>query len=315
VTDGQRTSGDGKADVGTPASVGSGATTPEAPRSRRGLLTGLGAVGAGVTAALVLHERSAAAQIGGALVLGVTNVSDFPTTLQYNGGSGLLGSTTAGIVVDSYGLPGVVGASDVGAGVFGTSATGIGVQGATSNGQSAVAGVDSSGGSGGTGVLGTSTDGTGVSGTSTNGTGVQGVTYSEVASGVAGLDFSGYSTGVTGTSTNGTGVSGTSTNGNGLTGTSTNGTGVYAASTGGVALVVSGPATFSMSGVVTIPPGETFATISVNGVTPTSLVLATVQKLEIGVVLAGAVPSTNSITIYLQRAPTGPLPVAWFVIG
>ena len=82
----------------------------------------------------------------------------------------------------------------------------------------------------------------------------------------------------------------------------------------GAALSVQGMVSFSRSGVATVPAGKVMYNVVVDGLTASSLVLATVQQLEKGVHLAAAVPASGSFTVHLTAAPTTPLDVAWFVI-
>ena len=56
-------------------------------------------------------------------------------------------------------------------------------------------------------------------------------------------------------------------------------------------------------------------TVSKSGVSPSSLVLATLQQVQTSAAVAAAVPGTNSFTITLTAPAKTPLPVAWFVIG
>ena len=135
-----------------------------------------------------------------------------------------------------------------------------------------------------------------MSGYSDNGTGVFGLCLTTGQSGVYGKDTS-------------------SGGGHGLYGSSTNGVGVLADSSSGTALSVQGVVSFSRSGVAVVPAGKVMLTVDVDGLTASSLVLATVQQLEKGVHLAAAVPAAGSFTVHLTGAPTTPLNVAWFVIG
>ena len=87
-----------------------------------------------------------------------------------------------------------------------------------------------------------------------------------------------------------------------------------AESSSGTALSVQGVVSFSRSGVATVPAGKLTLQVDVDGLTTSSLVLATLQQLEKGVRLAAAVPAPGSFTVHLTAAPTTPLNVAWFVI-
>lgn len=252
------------------------------------------------------------------------------------GGHGAYGRSENGTGVQGitlgYGQSGVNGvdsSTDGGIGVYGTSTWGTGVKG-TSVHAAGVIGTSSEVLQ--SGVVGQGTGGAiGVSGSSDTLYGVFGVTQGDAQAAVRGHDqSSGGGNGVSGVSDNGTGVSGlcvtsgqsgvfgkdTSTGGgHGVYGTSTNGVGVLAESSSGTALSVQGVVSFSRSGVATVPAGKATLKVDVDGLTTSSLVLATVQQLEKGVHLAAAVPAAGSFTIYLTAASTNPLNVAWFVIG
>ena len=90
---------------------------------------------------------------------------------------------------------------------------------------------------------------------------------------------------------------------------------MQADSSAGTALVVNGKVTFSTSGTATVPKGQASVTVSQPGVTPTSLVLATLQEAQSGTGAEAAVPGTDSFTITLTIKAKVALPVAWFVIG
>jgi hypothetical protein len=271
-------------------------------QSRRALFAGAAGAGVGAVAATVLAgAQPASAATGDNCLLGESNTESSTTSISTSSGTGLNGTTSdssgagiSGTDASSGGAVGVSGGSANGTGVIGTSTNGIGVLGSTSgNGQPAVDGEDTSSG-GGTGVSGNSTNGTGVFGTSTNGTGMQGSTSGTGQSGVFGVDTSsGGGAGVFGTSTNGTGVQGSTSGtgqsgvvgldassggGTGVRGTSTHGTGVQAASSAGTALAVTGKVTFSRSGTATVAAGKTSVTVTLAGVTKSSMILATIQQ-------------------------------------
>jgi hypothetical protein len=151
-------------------------------------------------------------------------------------------------------------------------------------------------GSGGTGVL------------STGGSGGTGVLGSHLGS--SGIGVHGRTGGV------GSGVYGEATaNGVGVFGDTVNGTGVIARSTTGNALDVRGKATFSRSGVVIVAEGTSSKTVTLTGVTTSSMVLATAQQAKATHVKA-AVPGTGSFIIRLTgKAPVGGLKVAYFVMN
>jgi hypothetical protein len=99
--------------------------------------------------------------------------------------------------------------------------------------------------------------------------------------------------------------------------TSAGGTGVRAvnATSGGTALRVDGKASFSRSGTVAIAAGTASKTISLAGVTTSSMVVATAQQSG-NVFVKAAVPAGGSFKIFLNgNAPGGGLKVAYFVLN
>lgn len=142
------------------------------------------------------------------------------------------------------------------------------------------------------------------------GNGATGLTSNSLASGVYGENLGG-GYGVAGRSNalNGKGVLGeaTATGGIGLLGVASN---------EGAALVVQGKAKFDRSGKLTIPAGASSAVVTLAGVSNASIVLATLQKHAGGFTVESAVPSAGSFRIRLNKpAPSGGLPVGWFVIN
>ncbi len=159
-------------------------------------------------------------------------------------------------------------------------------------------------GEGPTGVLGTSSF-TGVDGETQTGTGVLGN-----SSGVTGIGVEGQNNG------SGSAVYGlAAANGVAVFGDTTNGTAVIARSTNGNALDVRGKATFSRSGLITVGAGSSGKTVTLAGVTKSSLVLATAQQ-DNAVYVRSAVPGNGQFTIHLTGpAPTGGLKVSYFVLN
>jgi hypothetical protein len=158
---------------------------------------------------------------------------------------------------------------------------------------------------GGDGVKGFGDTGNGVMGTGAQ-DGVKGV------GGPTGVGGSGTTYGVYGSSAD-TGVYGTGGS-YGVSGQSATGTGVYA-SGGYAGLEVTGKAIFSTSGRVHVVGGATRKVVSLSGVTPKSMVLATPQQAK-GPAVEAAIPRTNSFTIVLTKpAPAGGVEVAYFVLG
>jgi hypothetical protein len=177
-------------------------------------------------------------------------------------------------------------------------------------------------GNGGTGVFGQG-DSSGVWGESSIGTGVYGnTTASGAQNGVYGHASDSNGSGVYGQNDGtGYGAAGVATNASGGTGLlgdeySASGVGVEADSSGGgTALHVSGKAVFSRSGVVTVAAGKSSLVVTLSGVTPASMVLATSQQNKT-VYVKAAVPGAGSFTIRLTgNAPTGGLKVAYFVLN
>lgn len=308
--------------------------------SRRGVLwkTGLATV-AGAAALTALDERRAEAATGGNFVLGENNsagattelsgtanpvmqvdgsgLNATGTTLVVNGPSGGAGlyvsgastTSTTGLAINGSGTgtaTGVYGGSGSGTGVSGGSSSGTGVNGSSSS---------------GTGVNGSSTSGTGVTGSSTSGVGVNGTSNSNTAvngTSTGGTAVNGTSTsgaGVRGTSHSATGVAGTSVTSNGVSGTSTSGTGVYAKSTTGSALWVTGKVHFSRSGSSSVSAGHWSKSVSVSGMTSSSLVLVTLQSNYSGVYVQSAVPASGKFTVHLGKKAPHTTHFAWFVIN
>jgi hypothetical protein len=210
----------------------------------------------------------------------------------------------------------------------------------TSNGKGSVGvwghgknyGVMGEGFNGGHGVLGLggSSGGAGVVGAAgTGGDGVQG-SGDGSGSGVTGRGGNGGGAGVAGNGggSDGNGVLGIGAasgvigggRGNGVYGSTSLavGAGVLAEHTaGGDALKVSGKASFSRSGTVTVPAGKSSVTKPGVALTAASLVLATLQQHAAGVYVLAAVPNVagSSFTVYLSKAVPASTKVAWFVIN
>ena len=190
-----------------------------------------------------------------------------------------------------------------GVGLYARADNGDGLSGFSLTGGSGVSGQANAGsgveGHGGNGVYGEGTE---------NGVQAKGGTFGVFAEGD---DYGTYSRGPNyGVFGQATGAGGT-----GVWGESTNGTGVRANSTSGVALRVTGKARFSRSGIVTIAAGASSKSISLAGVTPSSMVLATAQQ-NAAVHVKAAIPSTSAFVIRLTgNAPAGGLKVAYFVLN
>ena len=219
------------------------------------------------------------------------------------GAAGVLGTDAS----PGAGSFGVYGRSARGTGVHGISDHKTGVMGqARSPGEAGVAGVDFAPQQGGSGVYGQSRLGTGVHGVSFGGTAVSGLASTSGHSGVSGVDQA---------RSGGHGVYGESRHGTAVHATSFEGTGVHASSEHGTALRVTGRTAFSRSGVARVPAGQRTVTVEVDGLTPASIVLATIQAPQAGVAIEGAQPGPGSFVITLSGEAAGDLPVGWFVIG
>ena len=298
----------------------------ERPHSRRTILTGAAVGLAGAAVAAVGTAKPAGAD-GPNILLGngqgaigndagtgqtsMTTDASAPAFIVYNtasDGTGIYGQTANGSGL-SVGPAAVVGDSKKtqGIGVAGVSLSGPGVVGQSQAPSGFLDNPEIAGVIGDSqnniGVCGFSMNGPGVQGASDNSTGVLGVTAGNGGSAVSGFDFS---------PTGATGVFGQS----GAPG----GVGVSAENSSGTALKVTGIATFSRSGVVSIAAGKSTATHT--GVSPlksTSLVLANLQNSLPGVYVEAVVPnvSGHSFEIVLSKAvPAGKTAkVAWFIVN
>jgi hypothetical protein len=96
---------------------------------------------------------------------------------------------------------------------------------------------------------------------------------------------------------------------------------VASAPAGSTALNVAGVAKFSRSGIATIAgtsnTPKSQVVVPVAGLQPTSLVLGTVQSATAGVWVARAVPdvANSRVSIFLNKAATVSVRVAWFVVN
>jgi hypothetical protein len=206
----------------------------------------------------------------------------------------------------------------------------------------------------GVGAVGYSTGGTGVAGSAQNqvgagvagfvGSGIELNTFDAIEAGVFGLGGGGTSTtaGVWGHTVTGVGVYGSGpwgvygTGAVGVTGdVAPGGTGVYGfvgtttppiptgsvavearvASTSHLALNVVGRAKFSRSGRILIGAGKSSIVISLTGVSASSLVFANLYTYRSGTWVISATPTTNTITIRLNKTLTSSAYVVWFVLN
>ena len=268
-------------------------------RSRRGLLAG--AAGAlGVVAAKALANPAPAQAADGQPVLqGTDNGPASARTLIMTTGFAEFASLADSSASNGKGS----------VGVWGHGADN-GVMGESVSGGTGVLGLG--GANGGTGVVG--------NGGGQAGSGVVGTSGSAGGTGVIGTSGGGNGTGVLGTgSGTGNGVHGIALKGNGVHGSAgTGGIGVLAENTsGGAALTVTGPASFSRSGVLTVPAGHATATQSGVALSTASLVLVTLQQHATGLYVLAAVPNSagHSFKVYLSKSVSASTKVAWFVVN
>jgi hypothetical protein len=82
-----------------------------------------------------------------------------------------------------------------------------------------------------------------------------------------------------------------------------------------LALAVTGKVTFSRSSRTTIPAGRSSIKITLAGVTSASRIFAVLHTNRSGRYVRAVVPTTGSFTIYLNTTVPGSTHVAWFVIN
>jgi hypothetical protein len=161
---------------------------------------------------------------------------------------------------------------------------------------------------GGAGLFASGTSTTSTTGLAINGTGTG------TANGIFGAS-SDSGIGVQGSSVSGTGVAGTSTSGAGVRGTSDSGNGVLASSSTGHALSVHGRTYFSLSGSGSVSAGHSVESVSVSGLTSSSLVLVTLQSAFSDVYVQSAVPASGHFTVHLSKKAPHATKFAWFVLN
>ena len=83
------------------------------------------------------------------------------------------------------------------------------------------------------------------------------------------------------------------------------------------ALEIAGRVSFSQSGLLTIAAGKSSVSTTRPALSPTTMVLATLQTNRAGVYIQAAVasPATGKITIYLNKKVTAATKVAYFILG
>jgi hypothetical protein len=282
----------------------------EGSTTRRSLLAAALGGAAAWLAGAVARVPSVDAGVDGDVVLGATNTAAGVTTVAFAASDAIVGRSGSpahsGLWGDNTGAGyGVSGSTDsvAAAGVWGANAgAGVGVRGTA--------------GAGGIGVRGFAADGTGVGGSSTNGVGVTG--DSSATDGIVGASNALAHSGVWGHNTGGGyGVSG-STDGAGTAGVwgsnSGSGAGVRASSASGHALEVLGLVHLSRSVKATVGAGKKSVTVSLAGVTPSSMVFANLAKSVSGRAVAAAVAGSGAFTIYLNGTVASSTPVVWVVL-
>lgn len=263
---------------------------------------------------------------------GTMTTGDTDETVTSPSRRAMLGAGLAGTVLGvALARPGVVSAADNDPVLVGqphtasnsttiTNASGDAITGITGNSNSSGVSGSTNNLSGGTGVSGTSAgSGAGVAGISAAGHGVEGRSVSSI--GVIGQSESGV--GVYGLSTDGTGVVAltTSTEPALLALSSSVGAGGVAvraqAPTGGTAISAVGRVDLDRSGRATIRAGKRSVRVTVpGGLTGASLAFANLTAYRRGVHIAAVTsdPTTERITIRLNKAVAAATPVAWFVL-
>jgi hypothetical protein len=281
------------------SATGAGGSALVAAATETAVLAG----GASRLKAAVIGENSN----GGTAVQGYSGIAAPPTPPIDTGVFGTaLVTGVHGSVAAANGL-GVLGEGDtgvLGAGIFGVvggvDATGIGVYGSAS--ASAIPNVY-----GKTGVIGQSDLG---------GTAIVG--FTGLSAPVPPADTGIYGRSNTG-GANGRGLTGFCAAGIGLLGQTNTGVGVraYSGTNTGVALRVSGKAAFDRSGKLTITAGHSSITKTAIPLTSASFILATLQKNVAGLAIQAAVtnPAGSSFTIYLNKAPSVSVAVAWLAVN
>jgi hypothetical protein len=142
------------------------------------------------------------------------------------------------------------------------------------------------------------------------GAGVWGVSPDDGVVGTGGL------TGVLGIG--GDGVVGIGDGGDGVVGvgdTTTAGVRAVGATSTSIGLAVTGKVVFQRSGKNTIGTGRSSLTISLPGVSANSRIFAVLHSNRSGRYVRAVVPTTNAFTIYLNTTVTSATFVAWFVLN
>jgi hypothetical protein len=253
-----------------------------APRSRRAILAAAAGAAGALAASAVLPAGIAAADPND-VVMGTDNPTVATTTITNSTADSTAFAGHATGTGYAYGLEGT---SPAGAGVFAWSTAAPDWTPPFEPSITACSGVFGSAPAGdhtttvGTGVWGDSPD-TGVYGSGSRG-----------VEGYGGWGVVGYTNGLTG------------------------GVGVYAIApnTTTLALRAEGKVHFSRSKRTAIAKGKSSLTVTLAGVTSSSLVYAVLATTEPGRYVRAVVPTTNKFTVYLNTALATSSVVAWFVL-
>jgi hypothetical protein len=270
---------------------------------------------AGALGATLERATPASAANGDAVKAGQTTLATSLTKVQNTSdtGAGLWGIAAG---ASRHGIYGTNTGGGHGAGGKADSAGAAGVHGESSDQLGFGVWGDATGGGGGIGVIGTASgaSGSGLWGQTKVGTGVVAMA-STTDAGSYGVTASAY-TGVYASATD-TGILGEGATGVHGTGIGAISIGVRAdTSGGGTALSVAGVAEFDRSGLVSIPAGSRSARVTGVALSAISLVLAVAQAKSARYVVAAVPDPANSLfTIYLNKATSSDLPIAWFVVN
>jgi hypothetical protein len=295
------------------------------PQSRRAILAA--ALGAGAATIASAFGRPFAADAAnndpvtvgnvfqGTMTTDIQNFASNNTVFKAESiGDGSFAGDGIGLLGTSFSSVGVRGDSVQGYGVYGTCPGGVGVHGDSSSSN---------------GVEGISSSGVGVFG-KTGGVGIEGVFGQAGAGGTGVVGYTGSTpptpppdTGIYGRSdtggAGGRGLTGFCSTGIGLLGQTDTGVGVraYCGNTTGVGLQVTGKAAFDRSGKLTISAGHSSITKTGIGLSALSFILATLQTNVAGLAVQAVVPNPagSAFTIYLNKAPTVSVVVAWLAVN
>jgi hypothetical protein len=312
--------------------------TPPPSQSRRAILAAALGAGAATIASAIGRPLPAAAADGDPVTVGGSFVATNPTRFvnSTNTNQVLMCDNTSGNGIaavqgnSTLAGTGLSGGSDTGHGVEALSNSGEGLFASAPTGTGAVAfgtfGVFASSVAAGVGVYASVTDAV----NSPDVFGKTAVIGQSDAGGTAVVGFTGPTahqpppdTGIYGRSdtggAGGRGLTGFCSTGIGLLGQTDTGVGVRVdcGNNTGVGLLVTGKAAFARSGKLTIAAGHSSLTKTGIGLTSISFILATLQSNVAGLFIQAVVtnPAGSAFTIYLNKAPTISVVVAWMAVN